>query len=309
LEIERHRSTLKRKEMKHRMKYILPAAAALLISVSCEDDAKKPFDKFQQGAIPLFVQSDDDSGFIDLTNFDNSKISFELATEGEVDVSSVDVVITYNNSVTGESTDAKYSTVTALPADVTIGFDDLVSAFPKEVMTADSIGLGDSFTINGYVLTSDGRYLDGGYSPSVLANKTVLLNYNVACASDIGGTYDFVTTVIALGEDANTAACSGVNSGSGEWVDQGGGVYAVDDSSFGVFACAYDIDASTGVIVNDVCGDISFGGANQYDFVYTLSVISNDGKSLVIEWSDDYGDKATSTLTRNDGKTWPLDLH
>jgi hypothetical protein len=295
--------------MKHRMKYILPAAAALLISVSCEDDDKKLFDKFQQGAIPLFVQSDDDSGFIDLTNFDNSKISFELATEGEIDVSSVDVVITYNNSVTGESTDAKYSTLTALPADVTIGFDDLVSAFPKEVMTADSLGLGDSFTINGYVMTRDGRYLDGGYSPSVLANKTVLLNYNVACASDIGGTYDFVTTTIALGDGGNTEACSGVNTGSGVWEDQGGGVYEVDDASFGIYACAYDDDPATGVTVNDVCGDISFGGADQYDVVYSLSVISNDGENLVIEWSNDYGDKARSTLTRNDGKTWPLDLH
>src|SRR6188474_732851 len=175
--------------MIHRIKYILPAAAALLISVSCEDDEKQLFNKFQQGAIPLFVQTDDDSGFIDLTNFDNSKISFALATEGETDVSSVDVMITYNNSVTGESIDTKYSTLTAFPADVNIGFSDLVSAFPKEVMTADSLDVGDSFTINGFVLTDDGRYLNGGYSPSVLANKPVLLNYNVACASDLSGTY------------------------------------------------------------------------------------------------------------------------
>ena len=103
------------------LKYILPAAAALLISVSCEDDDKKQFDDFQQGAIPLFVQGDDDTGFIDLTDFESSRIAFNLATEGLVNVSSVDVMITYNNSVTGESSEAKYSTLTTLPSDVSIG--------------------------------------------------------------------------------------------------------------------------------------------------------------------------------------------
>lgn len=292
-----------------KIKYILPAVAALMITVSCEDDAKKPFDKFQQGAIPLFVQGDEDTGFIDLTNFNSSKMNFEVATEGQIDVASVDLVITYNNSVTGESSDATYTTLTALPADVTIPFNDLVNAFPKEVMTADSLDVGDSFTINGYVTTGDGRYLDGGYSPSVLANKPVLLNYNVACASDIGGTYDYSTTVITLGPGANTAACAGTNTGEGEWEDQGGGVYAVSDVTFGVFACAYGDDPATGATVNDVCGDISFGGADQYGDVYTLTVISNNGTDLVIEWSNTYGDKCKTTLTRNDGKTWPLDLH
>ncbi|HTF21708.1 MAG TPA: hypothetical protein VK658_26700 [Chryseolinea sp.] len=291
------------------IKYILPAAAALLISVSCEDDAKKPFDNFQQGAIPLFVQGDDDTGFIDLTNFDNSRISFALATEGEVDVSSVDVMITYNNSITGESTDAKYATLTAFPAQVDIGFSELVNAFPKEVLTADSLDVGDSFTVNGYVLTGDGRYLDGGYSPSVVANKTVFLNYNVACASDLGGTYDYSTTVIVLGAGGNAAACAGTNTGAGELEDDGGGVYAVSDVTFGVFDCAYGDTPAVGAVLNDVCGDISFGGADQYGDTYTLTVISNDGTSLVIEWSNTYGDKARTTLARNDGKSWPLTLH
>lgn len=291
------------------IKYILPAAAALLISVSCEDDAKKPFDKFEKGAIPLFVQGDDDTGFIDLTDFNSSKMAFEVNTEGETDVSSVDVVITYNNSITGESNDATYTTLTTFPADVLIGFDQLVNAFPKEVMTVDSLDVGDSFTINGYVRTGDGRYLTGGYSPSVLANKPVLLNYNVACASDLGGTYDYATTVLALGNGGNAAACSGEQTGEGELEDQGGGVYAVSDVTFGVFACAYGDDPATGATLDDVCGDISFGGADQYGDTYTLAVISNDGQNLVIEWSNTYGDKSRTTLTRNDGKTWPATLH
>lgn len=291
------------------IKYILPAAAALLISVSCEDDAKKPFDKFEKGAIPLFVQGDDDTGFIDLTDFNSSKMSFEVSTEGETDVASMDVVITYNNSVTGVSTNATYATLTTFPSNVAIGFDQLVAAFPSNVLTADTLDVGDSFTINGFVTTGDGRYLDGGYSPSVLANKPVLLNYNVACASDLGGTYDYSTTVLALGAGGNAAACSGANTGTGELEDRGGGVYDVSDITFGVFACAYGDDPATGATLNDVCGDISFGGADQYGDTYTLTVISNDGQDLVIEWSNTYGDKGRTTLTRNDGKTWPDGLH
>ena len=291
------------------LKYILPAAAALLINVSCEDDAKKPFDNFQQGAIPVFAQDDDDTGFIDLTDFNSSKISFDLATEGLANVSSVDVMITYNNSVTGESTEVKYATVTTLPTKVDIGFDALVNTFPKEKLTADSLDVGDSFTINGYVLTADGRYLNGGYSPSVVANKTVSLNYNVACASDIGGTYTYKTTTLALGDGGNTAACSTEKTGSGELADNGGGVYDVADASFGIYACAYGDTPAVGVTLNDVCGDIEFGAADQYGLAYYLTVISNDGTSLVIEWSNDYGDKARTTLTRNDGKTWPAELH
>ncbi|MGC3948741.1 MAG: hypothetical protein QM762_30280 [Chryseolinea sp.] len=291
------------------IKYILPAAAALLFSVSCEDDAKKPFDNFEKGAIPLFVQGDDDTGFIDLTDFNSSKMAFEVTTEGETDVSSVDLVITYNNSVTGESNDATYTSLTAFPAAVSIGFDQLVNAFPKEILTADSLDVGDSFTVNGYVRTGDGRYLNGGYSPSVLANKPVLLNYNVACASDLGGTYTYSTAVQTLGDGGNTAACTGPQTGEGELEDQGGGVYSVSDVTFGVFACAYGDDPATGATLDDVCGDIAFGGTDQYGDTYTLTVISNDGQSLVIEWSNTYGDKARTTLTRNDGKTWPAELH
>ena len=292
-----------------KIKYILPAVVALMISVSCEDDAKKPFDKFQRGAIPLFAQGDGDSGFIDLYDFNSSKMAFEVNTEGETDVASLDIVITYNNAETGESNDATYTTLTTLPSDVLIGFDQLGSAFPKEVLTADSLGLGDSFTINGYVTTGDGRYLNGGYSPSVIANKPVSLNYNVACASDLGGTYDYSTTVLTLGDGGDADACSGVNTGEGELEDLGGGVYAISDVTFGVFACAYGDDPATGATLEDVCGGISFGGSDQYGDTYTMTFVCVDAQNLVFEWSNTYGDIARTTLTRNDGKTWPLDLH
>lgn len=230
--------------MKFQFKYILPALAALMISVSCEDDAKKPFDDFQKGAIPLFAPEDDDTGFIDLSDFDNSRMSFELATEGEVDVQSVDVILTYNNAATGVSTNAKYTTITSLPSTVNISFDQLMDAFPDEVVTPDSLDLGDSFTVNGFVTTSDGRYLEGGYSPSVLANKPVLLTYNVACASDLAGTYDF-----ALVTGDNGELTSNPNQ---TIVQRAAGYYEISDISMDLFG-----DTPIKYRFTDICGNLN----------------------------------------------------
>lgn len=295
--------------MNRQLKYIIPAIAALFIGVSCEDEDKQQFRDFQKGAIPLLVQTDDDTGFIDLTDFNSSRIAFDLATEGEAPVSSVDVILTYNNSVTGESTDTKYTTVSTFPAVVSIGFEQLIAAFPDNKLTVDTLDVGDSFTVNGFVTTADGRYLEGGYSPSVLANRPVLLNYNVACASDLAGTYDFVTTNIGAGPGGDAAACGASTSGSGTLGALAGGAYTVSDATFGVFPCAWGDGPSVGVVLNDVCGRLSYTGADQYGDTYSISVVSNDGTSLVIDWVNTYNDRGRTTLTRTDGKDWPLGLH
>ena len=52
-------------------------------------------------------------------------------------------------------------------------------------------------------LVADGRYLEGGYSPNLIANDPVYLTYNVACASDLAGTYDFV---LVSGDNGELAA-------------------------------------------------------------------------------------------------------
>lgn len=264
--------------MKLQFKYILPAIAALLISVSCEDDDKKPFTDFQKGAIPLFAQGDDDTGFIDLTDFNSSKIAFSLATEGEVDVQSVDVILTYNNSVTGESTNAKYSTITTLPADISISFDQLMSAFPDEVVTSDSLDLGDSFNVNGFVTTADGRYLEGGYSPSVLANKPVLLTYNVACASDLAGTYDL-------------ELISGDNGELDEQLNQtivqrAVGYYEISDISMDIFG-----DTPIKYRFTDICGSLT-ADPESIDYgdqvVVSLTGSSIDTETGVITFRVEY---------------------
>ena len=91
-------------------------------------------------------------------------------------------------------------------------------------------------------------------------------------------------------------------------MDLGGGRYAISDITFGQYDCAWDDSPAAGVTLNDICGSLSLSGSDQYGLVYSISIVTNDGSSLVINWENDYGDSGKSTLTRTDDKSWPLNL-
>ena len=173
--------------------YIIYIACICLVFIigSCRDEEKYPIPDVTKSSIPVFLPGDEDTGFIDFLDLNNTTISFDVDKLGSVDVTSIDVLITYNNSQTGNSETVTYTTATSLPQRVDLSVAELLNLFPEEVVTADTLSLGDSFVVGGNVLLADGRYLEGGYSPSVVANDPVFLTYNVACASDLGGTYDF----------------------------------------------------------------------------------------------------------------------
>src|SRR5690606_7134082 len=134
-------------------------------------------------SIPVFTPGEEDTGFIDFNDFDATTVSFNVDKLGRADVEHIDVWITYQNSETGENQTINYATVTTLPQLVEFSIDELLALFPEEVVTRDSLSLGDSFVVGGNVMLADGRYLTGGYSTSVSANDPVQLTYNVACAS------------------------------------------------------------------------------------------------------------------------------
>jgi hypothetical protein len=280
-----------------------------LLSVSaCVDEDKEPFNDFQRGAIPIFAQNSDDTGFIDYLDLSASNLSFTVDKQGVAAVNSIDVTITYNNSQTGSSETAVLTTVTSFPATVTVTRDNLLTAFAPEVATADSISVGDSFVFGGNVKLADGTYLTGGYSPSIFANNTVSLTYNVACQSDLGGVLDYETTVYTAGPFGHAENCVGVISGQVEFEDLGGGQYAISDITFGQYDCAWDDSPAVGVTLVDICNVLSLTGADQYGLIYSISIVSNDGTDLVIDWENDYGDTGRTTLKRTDGKSWPLGL-
>jgi len=249
-----------------KIKYV---AVVLLLMVygSCADEDKQQFDDFQQGSIPLFAAGTNDTGFINYADFDATNIDFTVDKEGLADVESIDIKITYNNSETGEAEEVIASTVSSFPGAVTMTFDELLAAFEPEVVTADSLSLGDSFIIGGNMRMADGRYLDGGYSPSVFSKKPVTLTYNVACESDLAGDYKFTLVSGTNGEVATL---------NGQSIDQvAAGYYEISDISMDIFGPDFPIKYR----FTDICGTLT-PDVGSVDFGTVVNVQFNSGTTI-----------------------------
>jgi hypothetical protein len=236
--------------MKYKINYIALAVLGMLLTFSCEDKDKQLFNDFEQGSIPLFAQEDDDSGLVNFLDPDQTMLSFNVTTEGLSPVSSVDVLLTYNNSETGTSETVIYSNVNNFPAPVKISLNDLLGAFSSDVVTQDSLSLGDTFVVGGAMKMVDGRYLNGGYSPSVFSKRPVTITYTVSCPSSIPvGKWE--VHVVSSG------ATYTVNL-----TKVGGGTYQIDN-----FNLDYDLDfyggfndlAAAATFV-DICNDLTLNG-------------------------------------------------
>ena len=139
-------------------------------------------------------------------------------------------------------------------------------------------------------------------SNAVIATKTVSFLIK-DCYSDLAGTCTFSTTNASAptGEFA-----AGPMTGTVTLTQTGSGVYLLSDASFGGWIGLYGPgNIATGVSFKDVCGTLSFDGVDQYNEVFTLSNFSVSGTTMTFRWDNDYGEYATTTLTRTDGKNWP----
>lgn len=252
--------------MKNKIHYISLMMLAVFIG-SCEDEEKNPLPGTTRGAIPLFEQGATDTGFIDFKDLDASALAFEVDRLGSEDVEEIDVIITFNNAETGKSETIEYGTVTTFPQQFNLTFAQLLDLFPEEVVTRDTLDLGDSFVVGGNVLLSDGRYLTGGYSPSVVANHPVYLTYNVACASDLGGTYDF--TLIS-GSDSEASSLPNMSI-----VEKAPGYYEISDISMDIFTGGFRIKYA----FRDICGQL-IPDAQSVDYGSQIVVKFNAGTMI-----------------------------
>lgn len=252
--------------MKNQISYIAFLLLAVLIG-ACRDESLNPVPDFTRSSIPVFAPGDTDSGFIDFNDPAASKLSFNVDRKGLADVTSIDVQITYNNNETGTSHVVTHSTVSSFPQEINLTFDQLLALFPTSVLTLDTLDLGDSFVVGGNVLLADGRYLSGGYSPSVVANEQVFLTYNVACVSALAGTYDFTLTSGTNGE---------VSSLTNQRIDQvAPGYYEISDISMDLFGPDFPIAYR----FTDICGTLIPDG-ESVDFGTAVVVKFNAGTGV-----------------------------
>lgn len=253
------------RKMKNQLKYIALILAAFI--GSCVDEDKNPIPDFTRSSIPVFTQGSADTGFIDFLDFNKSNLSFAVDKKGTEPVENIDITVTFNNSETGESETVIASTLNSLPGEIDLTFDELLGLFPPEVVTADTLDLGDSFVVGGNVLLADGRYLDGGYSPSVASNDPVFLTYNVACASDLAGTYD-----LALVSGDNGEATSLPNQTIAQVSP---GYYEISDMTMDIFGPNFPVKYR----FTDICGTLT-ADVGSVDYGTQITVKLNAGTTV-----------------------------
>lgn len=287
--------------MKKIFKYILGGVLATMAISACEDSSKYPIPDIDKGAIPLFTQNEDDSGIININDPSSTKLSFSLAIDGQAKVNSVDVILIFNNLVTRKSDTVIYSTVSSFPAEFMLDINELMDAFDPAIVTLDTLDIGDSFVVGANVKLEDGRYLDGGYSPSIFSKQPVTITYNAACPSNITeGTYTAT-------QDDGSGWFGGSSTKQVTITKVVGTVnqYKISDVSAGGYTlcCAgFGYKADQPAIVSDICNSILVTGTAgaQIDTGQGLAFGSWDAttQTMIVHYAD--------TFNNSDGDGYDL---
>jgi len=270
------------------LKNILFLALLLGLVYGCETNEDDLIQPFKTGAV-LPEITEVQSSFFDILDVNAAYIDFTV----NVDMSMAESV-TIEKTFRGTTTEiGTYNTV---PVNINITAEQAVSDI--DGMTVGDLELGDTFLFEVIVTSKSG----------VRSRSNVIVNAPVACKSDLGGSFTYSTVVTAVGDGGNLGGCDNPVTGEASFDEDGAGFYRISDATFGQYDCAWGDTPAVGVTITDVCNTLTLGGSDQYGLIYTFVILNNDGTNLEIEWSNDYGDKGTSVLTRNDGKTWPLEL-
>lgn len=123
--------------------------------------------------------------------------------------------------------------------------------------------------------------------------------------SNLAGIVSYVTVV--TGAAVPITACQPSISGTTTLNEVSPAHFALGDASFGQYGCAWSDTPAVGVEwVLASNNKITVSGGDQYGILWTYSIVSNNGTTLVLSWVSSYGDAGTSSLTRTGG--WPLNL-
>lgn len=224
-------------------------------------------------------------------------------------------ILTLNKSQFGTS-------VNGLPgAEFTFTFQQALDALG---LTINDVNGGESIQFYATLTLNDGRTFTHVNTSDILEGQPAYLalfqhRANLICPSLLAGVFD--ATTVGKGSWAGSP-CTETWTGSVEWVHEGNGVYNVmstqngevfTDMSMGGYYACYGT-SSQGSLPNgnlritDSCGKLAFSGLSQWGETYVFNSITVNGGTLVIDWENDYGETATTTLVRTDGKNWPSNL-
>lgn len=201
-------------------------------------------------------------------------------------------------------------------------FEDLASGFkglsnisvPATEMlsalgiTADQVGPGDVFVVDGGLVLDDGRVFTNANSTAAVRGSAFQghFQYRLAagCPSSLDGAYAY---------DASNYWCgAGDASGTVNIVTLSAGVYAFDDWSFGGYGACYgpgSAAGSTSLNFSDVCAVVSYtGNVDVYGDSWTYTPTSIEGNDWTITWANTYGESGAVVIHYPGGGDWPITL-
>ena len=315
--------------MKYRNK-IIAVLFLLGLGFSCTDESTYPidFDQVNNSNAGILSQVDVISVAFDKFDISNAVYSVTLeandAGRGTL-FTDVDIFVSFVDRTPGSANGNNSKDEVLLETHASSEFvKDATTGLPRLTLNITApaavaaLGLvdtelegSDQFVFRQAMNFADGRVFSSNNVTTAIASgggvyKSPFQNVvAVVCPSDIGGTINYTTVVTAA--VVPIAPCLPSISGTTTWTVLGPGAYAVADATFGQYDCAWNDNPAAGVTLNDACNLLSLSGSDQYGLIYTFVITGNDGTTLTINWSNDYGDAGTSTLTRT-GKTWPLGL-
>ena len=207
-------------------------------------------------------------------------------------------------------------------------------------LSFDDFNPGDDIIFDGVITMKDGRtFGPDNTSASIQGSNGFDGIFRVVrpllCPSELDGRCDVVTTVVSTGAGIFWDGTEGnVWEGECEFVGIGDGQYQVYtfhngnrwlDVSVGAYFAAYESDIQSSlpnggvydpetmtvgslegdVVFVDACEIFSYTGSSKWGEVYAFSSLETNGPTLTFSWSNDYGEAATSVITRQDGSDWP----
>lgn len=284
---------------------------------ACEDEDLSPiltFDNAGKGAyIRLITET---PRFIDLFNVAGSDYTYSVEfvdINMGADVASYDLQVTYDpesgNSI-GPVTLRSFSSSEFQDLssgfkgieNITITANDLFSAVG--ISEAD-IDVFDDFDIVGTLTDNAGNVWGASNSAPPVRGAAFRGHFDftrsVGCASDIGGSYTSVSTMIST--DGCCPDEITVNS-SVTLSDNGGGVYTISDFTAGTYLENYDVygvtaGTNTARNLTDICNEISGSFADVFSGSTINVTGSRDDATGVItyDWDNSFGDTGTVILT------------
>ncbi len=315
--------------MKNIFKLTLLSFIALMMSCSDTDrPVDEVFDGTTRGAVLRTLESSTDLPIGEGGDDFSLLLEIQDGAEGNL-ADRVEVYVAFqDNSADNGSNPREESLYQTIPSSdfitgerlprvaINISLDELENFFD---LTEDDYTGGDRFVVRLELHTTDGRIFTDNNTNAIINGpfyrSPFRYNANVVCPSELDVPFTWVATDFFF--QGSSLGNLGSPSGSDSLVRETGTTYSYESGlyDFGYYCVVYngaDADCGDGAAgslqLADVCGNLSYIGADQFGDSWEISNVSVDGTQLTFTWESAYGERSTVTLTRTDGEDWPDNL-